>query len=107
VSQEDQHELTEHVAGLPTALTDSDIDAKRFDLLCLRIQLAMVRGEAIDPLRRVFVALVHALEAKASIPAVARMLVLIEEVQTSLVAGYDARHGRARPPLAALSRPCA
>ncbi|MES3043996.1 DEAD/DEAH box helicase family protein [Sphingomonas faeni] len=83
VSQEDQHELTEHVAGLPTALTDPDIDAKRFDLLCLRIQLAMVRGEAVDPLRRAFVGLVHALEAKATIPDVARVLVLIEEVQTN------------------------
>ncbi len=83
VSQEDQHELTEHVAGLPTALTDPDIDAKRFDLLCLRIQLAMVRGEAVDPLRRVFVVLVHGLEGKATIPDVARALVLIEEVQTN------------------------
>lgn len=83
VSQEDQHELTAHVAGLPTTLIDTDVDAKRFDLLCLRIQLAMVRGEPVDPLRRAFVGLVHALEAKATIPDVARALVLIEEVQTT------------------------
>ena len=83
MSQEDQHELTEHVAGLPTTVVDNDVDAKRFDMLCLRIQLAMVRGEAVEPLRKVFVKLVHALEAKATIPDVARLMVLIQDIQTT------------------------
>ncbi|RYY29335.1 MAG: DUF4145 domain-containing protein [Sphingomonadales bacterium] len=83
VSQEDQHELTEHVAGLPTTVVDNDVDAKRFDMLCLRIQLAMVRGEPVEPLRKVFVKLVHALEAKATIPDVARLMVLMQDIQTT------------------------
>lgn len=80
LSQEDQYELTEHLAGLPSTLIDNDVDAKRFDMLCLRIQLALVRMEPIEAMRRQFVELVHALEAKENIPDVAREMVLIQEI---------------------------
>ena len=83
LSEEDRHELVEHVAALPTSATDPDVDAKRFDLLCLRIQLALLRRAAIDPLRKAFAKQVHALETKANIPDVARQLELILEVQTA------------------------
>lgn len=53
---EDRHELVEHVAGLPTSVTDPDVDAKRVDLLCLRMQFA--------PLRKAFTAQVQQLEAR-------------------------------------------
>lgn len=82
LGEEDRHELVEHVAGLPTSVTDPDVDAKRFDLLCLRIQLAMLRNTTFAPLRRAFVDQVHALEAKAAVPDVARQMELILEVQT-------------------------
>lgn len=82
LGEEDRHELVEHVAGLPTSATDPDVDAKRFDLLCLRIQLAMLRNASFAPLRRAFVEQVHQLEAKAAVPEVARQMSLILEVRT-------------------------
>ncbi|MXP41875.1 DUF4145 domain-containing protein [Altererythrobacter soli] len=83
LGDEDRHELTEHVAGLPTSETDTDTDAKRFDLLCLRIQLAMLRKAAYEPLRKALVNQVHQLEAKAAVPDVVREMELILEVQTT------------------------
>ncbi len=82
LGEEDRHELVEHVAGLPTSLSDPDVDAKRFDLLCLRIQLAMLRSATFAPLRKAFTAQVHQLEAKGAVPDVARQMALILEVQT-------------------------
>jgi len=83
LGEEDRHELVEHLAALPTSEIDSDIDAKRFDLLCLRIQLSMLRKNAFEPLRKAFAEQVHALEAKAAVPDVARQMELILEVQTT------------------------
>lgn len=82
LDEEDRHELSEHVAGLPTSEADTDIDAKRFDLLCMRIQLAMLRKATFEPLRKALVKQVHQLEAKAAVPDVAREMELILEVQT-------------------------
>ena len=79
---EDRHELVEHLAGLPSSEVDTDVDAKRFDLLCLRIQLAMLRKSGFEPLRKALVKQVHALEAKEAVPDVERQMVLIQEIQT-------------------------
>lgn len=83
LGEEDRHELAEHLAALPTSEIDSDVDAKRFDFLCLRIQLAMLRRNAFEPLRKAFVEQVHALEAKAAVPDVAKQMALILDVQTT------------------------
>lgn len=83
LGEEDRHELVEHLASLPTSEVDSDVDAKRFDLLCLRIQLAMLRKSPLEPLRKGFIKQVHALEAKEAVPDVARQMALILEVQTT------------------------
>lgn len=82
LGDEDRHELISEVAGLPTSAIDTDIDAKRFDLLCLRIQLSMARSAGYEPFRKQFVKLVHALESKESVPDVARQMAFIQEVQT-------------------------
>ena len=39
-------QLIDEVAGLPTGFVDDDQDAKQFDLLLLRTQLALLRSEA-------------------------------------------------------------
>lgn len=83
LGEEDRHELVEHLAALPTSEVDNDVDAKRFDLLSLRIQLAMLRRSPFEPLRKIFVKQVHALEAKEAVPDVARQMALILEVQTT------------------------
>ena len=83
LGEEDRHELVEHVAGLPTGVSDPDVDAKRFDLLCLRIQLAMLRRAGFDPLRKAFIEQIHQLESKGAVPDVARQMALILEVQTT------------------------
>jgi type I restriction enzyme R subunit len=47
-----QVELIENVAGLPSELTDEDQDAKQFDFLILRLQLAVLQHErSFDRLR--------------------------------------------------------
>lgn len=83
LGEEDRHELVEHVAGLPTSETDPDVDAKRFDMLCLNIQLGILRKANFEPQRKAFVRQVHALEAKEAVPDVAREMVLIQACQTS------------------------
>ena len=77
-----QHELVEHVAGLPSAVVDDDLEAKQFDLLVFRTELALLR---VDP---AFHALKSdhrdrsLLEDLANVPMVAAEMALIQEVQT-------------------------
>jgi len=40
-------EVAEKLAGLPSSFKDDDEDAKRFDLLILRRQLAQLKGDAV------------------------------------------------------------
>ena len=76
-------DLVDEVAGLPTTLTDDDVDAKEFDLLLLRTQLAVMRSEPRFPdLQGKVRELAAALEAIANIPMVRDELELILEVQT-------------------------
>lgn len=42
VTKDDGAEILNHLAGLPSAVHDPDLDAKRFDLLVLRRQLAQL-----------------------------------------------------------------
>ena len=44
LSGDDQAELASHIASLPTELVDADEEAKRFDLLVLRTQLAILKA---------------------------------------------------------------
>jgi type I restriction enzyme, R subunit len=83
VDEEQKSELIDEVAGLPSELTDEDQDAKQFDLLILRLQLAVLRHERSftkwsEDVREI----AGSLEEKASIPMVREQLELIIEVQT-------------------------
>ncbi len=82
LSSDDQHELVEHVSGLPTAIVDPDIDARRFDLLCLQLQLGILRHDHIDTLKKRFMDLMRGLEEKESIPAVRKEMALIQDART-------------------------
>ncbi len=78
-----RNELVGEVAGLPSELVDEDQDAKQFDLLILRLQLALLRHEKSftrwsNDVREI----AGALNEKTAIPMVRAELELIIELQT-------------------------
>lgn len=76
-------ELAHEVAGLPSELEAEEEEAKRFDLLILRLQLAVLRAEpAFKRLGDQVRTIAGLLEEKASIPMVHAQLLLIQEIQT-------------------------
>ena len=78
----DRQELATEVAGLPSELDPEPEEAKRFDLLLLRVQLAVLRHEPrFESLRDQVRAIAGLLEEKASIPMVRDQLALILDVQ--------------------------
>jgi type I restriction enzyme R subunit len=78
-----RHELAGEVAGLPSELEPEDEDAKRFDLLLLNLQLALMKAEpAFDRLSKQVQALASGLEANANIPMIRDQLDLIQNIQT-------------------------
>ncbi len=82
LSLDDQAELVNEVAGLPTSVTDDDLAAKQFDALILRTQLSVLRAEsAFAGLKKKIAELAALLEEMSNIPAVARELALIQEIQ--------------------------
>jgi type I restriction enzyme, R subunit len=82
--QPEQHqELANQIAGLPTGLPSEPEEAKRFDLLMLRLQLARLRSDAsFTRLRHQLQAVLSALEEKDSIPMVREQMSLIQDMQT-------------------------
>ena len=81
INLEQLSELAQHVSGLPSAVRDDDEDAKRFDLLLIRTQLARARDDlGFARLRDQVRSLADALSELGSIPDVRRRMVLIERV---------------------------
>jgi len=79
---DDSHtELSDRVAGLPTELVDDDEDAKRFDMLVLRTQLAVLQAlPEYAALKQRMQTIASALEDQESIPAIKAQIVLIQSV---------------------------
>ena len=83
LSPEALSNLSHQVAGLPSELDPENEEAKRFDLLVLNLQLAMLRSEpGFARLRDQVKALAGLLEEKSAIPMVRDQMALIEDVQT-------------------------
>ena len=83
LTDSERAELAHEVAGLPTELPSEEEEAKRFDLLILRLQLARIRGDhSFVRLSEQLRAIAGLLEEKATIPIVREQLALILEVQT-------------------------
>jgi type I restriction enzyme R subunit len=81
---EDQLELKRDISGLPSAVSDSNQEAKEFDLLILRMQLTLLRGEpGFERMRQNVQDIARLLEEQAAIPSVAAKLPLIQEIQSS------------------------
>lgn len=76
-------DLSKQIAGLPSQLDPEDEEAKRFDLLMLNLQLAVLRTEErFKRLRDSVKSIASLLEEKSSIPMVQEQMVLIQEIQT-------------------------
>jgi type I restriction enzyme R subunit len=76
-------ELSREVAGLPSALDPENEEAKRFDLLVLRLQLARLRTEpGFERMRDQVKAIAGLLEEKSAIPMVREQMAFIQEVQS-------------------------
>jgi type I restriction enzyme R subunit len=76
-------DLSHEVAGLPSELDPEKEEAKRFDLLVLRLELAMLRAEpAFARLCKQVKELAGLLEEKSAIPMVRAQMELIQDVQT-------------------------
>ncbi len=82
LKEEARNELAHEVAGLPSEQEPEDEEAKRFDLLMLRLQLGVLR---VSPeFARLSAEVRHIaglLEEKDGIPMVQQQLVLIQEIQ--------------------------
>jgi type I restriction enzyme R subunit len=78
----DVHEIDEHLTALPTPDEDEEM-ARRFDLLLLNLQLAMLEGNHDQARYQVQVReIASGLEEKRNIPAVNVQMALILELQT-------------------------
>jgi len=73
------------LGGLPTGLEEGGEEAKRFDLLVLNLQLALLRQDAgWERLQDRMVAIAHALSLKANIPMVKAHIELIQDICSDL-----------------------
>ena len=76
-------ELAEHVAGLPSAMKDDEIEARQFDYLMLLAQLSLLRGDtAFETYRRSIRTIADKLEGLNNVPMVAKEMALIQELLT-------------------------
>ncbi len=76
-------ELSQTVAGLPSQLKDEDEDAKLFDALMLRLQLALLKSEPwFMTLRDRVREIAKLLEGISNIPMIREQLTLIQEIQS-------------------------
>lgn len=75
-------DIAQHLAGLPSSEGSGEEDAKRFDLLLLRLQLAHLDGDAgaFDRLRTDVQGIASSLLTRTSIPAVAAQAQLLDEI---------------------------
>ena len=85
LGESDRETLQREVAGLPSEIATDDIESRMFDLMALRMQLALVEGDegAFERHRRRVVEIAMLLEEKGTIPAVAAQLEYIAGVQDS------------------------
>ena len=83
MSSVDTAEIAQHLASLPSQVQDTEEEAKRFDIMILRIQLCVVLGAAgFEKYRDIVKTIAAALELQDSIPAIRNEMVLIQSLNT-------------------------
>jgi type I restriction enzyme R subunit len=83
LSDEEITDLSRHLAGLPTELAAEKEEARRFDLLILRLQLSRLRADpAFTKLQEQVVRIAGLLEEQSTIPVIREQMDLVQAVQT-------------------------
>lgn len=83
LSEQDLTELSQEIAGLPAQIEPEAEEIKRFDILILKLQLAILRSHSsFTRLSDQVKAIANLLEQKSSIPLVQAQLELIQDIQT-------------------------
>ena len=77
-----QHELIEHVAGLPSAIADDDLAAKQFDLSCIAPNWRCCGSTGLPGPADRITEIASLLEELGNVPMVAAEMALISEMQT-------------------------
>ncbi|MCC2693464.1 DEAD/DEAH box helicase family protein [Nodularia sp. LEGE 04288] len=84
LSEEDFTALSQEIAGLPCQLAAEAEEVKRFDILVLKLQLAILRSQpTFERLREQVKSLAGLLEEKSAIPLVKSQLPLLQDIQTN------------------------
>lgn len=83
LSLEDREQLQRELASLPSEIATDDIESRLFDLVALRMQLALVETDEapFERYRKRVIEIAMLLEDKASIPSVAAQLEYIASIQ--------------------------
>ncbi|MFN4851435.1 DEAD/DEAH box helicase family protein [Microcystis sp.] len=82
LSQEDAATIADSLAGLPNSLPNEDPLAKEFDLLCVKLQLAILKADrSYERLRDKVRDILGQLETKPDIPMIKGQLAFIRELQ--------------------------
>ena len=85
LNAEDRQVLAQELASLPTQMERESEEAKRFDLLVLNLQLALLGKEpAYERLRDQVIKIAGLLEEKHTIPMVGKQMTHIQDVQTEV-----------------------
>ena len=83
LSEEDFNDLGHEIAGLPSELPAENEEAKRFDLLTLNLQLAVLNAEpSFARLQRQVITIAGLLEEQSTIPMINKQLALIQDIQS-------------------------
>ena len=83
LSGEDFNELGHEIAGLPSELPAENEEAKRFDLLILNLQLAVLNAEpSFTRLQRQVITIAGLLEEQSTIPMINKQLALLQNIQS-------------------------
>lgn len=83
LTDEDIDVLKTHLSDLPSSQPYEEIETRRFDLIALRMQLALAEGDLgrLENRRNRVTELARRLESKAAVPAVREQLIYLAEIQ--------------------------